>query len=77
MKPILWDLRSHLETQLRCLTKVQLLLDELELQPPGQRAVDVAAIVENVDELCQIHATLKPICADALIVAGRLKFGPA
>jgi hypothetical protein len=76
LKPILWDVRSHLEAQLRCLSKVQLLLDELELQPPGQRAVDVASIVENVEELCEIHATLKPICADALLISARLKLAP-
>ena len=76
LEPILWDLRSELEAQMRCLTKTQLLLAELDLQPVVQRAADVGSILLNLNDICRQQSVLDPLCVEALAVASRLELLP-
>jgi hypothetical protein len=70
----LWDLRSQAEAKLRCLTRVQQLLDEYALQPSNANAPDQRTkILEDVTDLVTISGRLQATSAEALEAARELQ----
>ena len=70
----LWDLRSQAEAKLRCLTRVQKMLDEYALRPSTRNAPDHRAkILEDVTDLVAISGHLQTTSAEALEAARQLQ----
>lgn len=70
----LWDLRSQAEAKLRCLTRVQQMLDEYALRPSTADAPDHRAkILEDVTDLVAISEQLQAISTEALEAARELQ----
>ena len=69
----LWDLRSHAEAKLRCLTKVQELMAGYQHgRDSPERTGKVAAVVRALREIVTISVQIQNTAADALATARQL-----
>ena len=69
----LWDLRSQAESKLRCLTRVQQLLSELDrTKDPTKRARARSKILDDLGDIVNISKSLRALAEDALKAARAL-----
>jgi hypothetical protein len=69
----LWDLRAQAESKLRCLTRVQQLLAQLEnTKDPAKRVIARTKILDDLTDIVSISKSLRTLAEDALSAAQSL-----
>lgn len=72
LSALLWDVRAQLERQLRDLSLVHRLVDELVASPNKVDAAMRTHLVTKLDSICELNTTVRQTSEDALEVAKTL-----
>ena len=68
----LWDLRTQLEGQLRCLTKIHPSIDAWATTGSSMRSEKRTQVIKDLDDLIRMSTVVSEVAADARIVAANL-----
>jgi len=68
----LWDLRTQLEGQLRCLTKIHPSIDAWDTMDRATRAEKRSHVIKDLEDLIRMSTVVAQVATEARIVAASL-----
>ncbi len=63
---LLWDLRAQVESQLRCLTKIHRMCEQLPPSGDPKRAADVRDMQKDMADVLALNASTRGVATEAL-----------
>jgi hypothetical protein len=73
LRVYLWDLRAQAESKLRCLTRVQQLVDQFAVAPVARRPGLHDKLLQDLRDVVRITGTLQSVAEAALHAAETLR----
>lgn len=68
----LWDLRTQVESQLRCLTKIHQMYEKLPPRGDAARATQLREIEEDLKDVAAANAVIRTLSTEALGVLNKI-----